>query len=113
MKIDVLGTPYEYTETDMNDPVMQGRDGYCDLWKKKIAVKKSEYMDGDTEEACDFWKKHVILHELVHAFSMESGASYGDDEALVDWIAHMIPRISAAYESIMREEKNELPATNE
>lgn len=100
-KINVLGTDYLYDEDDLNNKLLAENDGVCELYEKEIVVRKKEYMPGSTEAGKEKRYQHVIRHELVHAFAMESGVSYGDDEALVDWIAHMIPLINRAHSKIV------------
>jgi hypothetical protein len=41
-----------------------------------------------------------MMHELVHALAEECGVSYGNDENLVDWIAHIIPHVNKAMEEL-------------
>lgn len=100
-KINVLGTDYVFQEDDLNNELLAENDGVCELYEKEIVVRKREYMPGSTEVGRGNRYQHVILHELVHAFAEESGVSYGNDEALVDWIAHMIPLINKAHSKIV------------
>ena len=48
----------------------------------------------------DYRELHVMRHELVHALAEECGVAYGNDESLVDWIAHIIPHVNRAMEEL-------------
>lgn len=100
-KVNVLGTDYLFDEDDLNNENLAENDGVCELYEKEIVVRKREYMPGNTEAGKEKRYQHVIRHELIHAFAQESGVPYGDDEALVDWFAHMIPMINKAYEKVV------------
>lgn len=107
MKINILGQEYTYYETDLNCLDVPEADGFCRIYDKEIIVRQEEFLDGDTEAGKRYRKESVIRHELVHAFAEESGVSYGEDEVLVDWIAHMIPKINAVFQKIVEEYPNE------
>ena len=102
MKVNILGTDYEYMEDDLNNPELAQNDGICRIYDKEIIVRKRDYMSGMTEESKEKRKKHVIRHELVHAAAEESGVQYGENEELVNWIAHIIPIINNAEQQIER-----------
>lgn len=103
--VDILGKNYEVEFCDKNDPDLESNDGVCRNYSNKIKIRKPEYMldDGEVHEAKESRLHEVIRHELVHAFSYQSGCSFDDDEALVDWIARMIPKIEAVYAQIIME----------
>lgn len=106
MKINILGTDYEFKRDDLNNPLLVQNDGVCRVYEKEIIVRKQDVLPGDgaTDKEKKYRNDHVIRHELVHAFSEESGASYGNNEELVDWIAAMIPKINSVFEKIREQE---------
>ena len=56
-------------------------------------------------------QKHVLRHELIHAFLFESGLdqnsnlceSWAINEEMVDWMAIQMPKIMNIYDSITNE----------
>ena len=48
----------------------------------------------------EFLKSHGVRHELIHAVAQECGVAYGNNEDLVDWIAHIIPIVNKAFDEI-------------
>lgn len=109
MEVNILGTKYDFSVDDLNNPDLAQNDGICKIYDKGIVIRNPAYMPGETEETRERRYEHVLRHEIIHAFAEESGVSYGDNEDLVDWIAAMIPRINAVYEEI---QKNELSPAN-
>lgn len=81
----------------MNNPELTETDGVCRILDKEIIVRQTEYLGGATVESRYHRQDHVIRHELIHAIAQECGVSYGDNEELVDWIAHIIPLVNNAY----------------
>lgn len=103
MTVDVLGTKYTVVESDkVKDSNLERNDGYCDHTTKKIVI--DTFKDSfDTLEDLNDYKKHVIRHELIHAFLFESGLganSWGTNEEIVDWIAFQFPKMSEAFEKV-------------
>lgn len=98
--INILGTEYEFSVSDLNNIDLGQNDGVCKLYDKKIIIRATEYMGGDSAEARELRTEHVVRHELVHAVAQECGVSYGDNEELVDWIAHIIPIVNKAFDEI-------------
>ena len=103
MKVTVLGTEYKVELCDSRE--VKNADGLCNQYAKTIKlVDPNQLFDGTETEQIRFERfREVIIHELVHAFSKESGTEYDDDEALVDWIAFMFPKISKAYNTVLEE----------
>lgn len=95
-----MGVPYTYKEDDLNNPLLAQADGICQLFGKEIVVRKTEYLDGNTTEEKAYRKDRVLRHELVHAIAEECGVRYGDNEDLVDWIAHIIPIVEKAFNEV-------------
>lgn len=107
-KTTVLGTEYEVMLEDLNNTLLSDKDGYCQIYDKKIVLRKPEFlvMDGsDMAKKVRF--QETLIHELVHAYSRESSTFYDSDENLVEWIAEMIPKIVKSYEEILTQLKEE------
>lgn len=98
--VNILGTDYIYRTDDLNNPELETNDGLCRVLDKEIVVRKKECMRCQSDVADERRMDHVIRHELVHAVAQECGVQYGNDEALVDWIAHIIPIVNKAFEQI-------------
>lgn len=100
MTVNILGTEYTFTADDLNNRELAENDGVCFTADKRAIIRKPCYLAGSTEQRRKERFRHVIRHELIHAFATESAVSYDDDEQLVDWIAAMIPKINRAAEAI-------------
>lgn len=93
-KINILGTEYNFATDDLNNPELAEADGICEVYDKKILLREKEYMSGNSDKGKENRYNHVLRHELVHAIAQECGVQYGNDEALVDWVAHIIPLVN-------------------
>lgn len=95
MKIEILGTEYNVKiDTEENDLKLTGLSGYNDLYAKEIVLKKLN-TSRDSTDRLDLAREKVLLHEIVHAFFIESGlTSYCDDEVLIDWISLQLEKIN-------------------
>ena len=98
--INILGTNYTFKVDDLNNEELATNDGLCRIYDKEIIVRATDYMAGLTEQSRQNRTDHVVRHELVHAVAQECGVSYGDNEDLVDWIAHIIPIVNKAFDEI-------------
>lgn len=98
--INILGTPYTFKVDDLNNEELAEHDGLCRIYDKEIIVRATDYMGGLTEQSRQNRTDHVVRHELVHAVAQECGVPYGDNEDLVDWIAHIIPIVNKAFDEI-------------
>ncbi len=107
MKLNIMGTDYEYTRDDLNNPDLAENDGCCLLFDKEIMIRKRQYLSGKSEKAKISREEHVIRHEVVHALAQETGVEYGDNEPLVDWIAHIIPYVNKAVDDIKKNEEEQ------
>lgn len=88
--IDILGTKYEVLELTTEDqPVkLEDKDGYTELYSKKIIIRTGYEDDPENVENLIEYKKKILRHELIHAFFHECGLrDYCEDEVLVDFIA--------------------------
>ena len=104
MKVNVLGTVYKIKYI----PSLDGRGGETDFYTKEIRISEQE--DVPAEYKTDNLKemqRHVLRHELIHAFLFESGMdqssaaheAWAVNEEMIDWM----PKIMAAYDSIVKQ----------
>lgn len=98
--INILGTEYSFKVDDLNNPELAENDGLCRIFDKEIIIRATEYMGGISQKSREERTDHVIRHELIHAIAQESGVSYGNNEDLVDWIAHIVPIVNKAFNEI-------------
>lgn len=98
--INILGTEYSFKVADLNNPELAENDGLCRVFDKEIIIRATEYMGGISQKSREERTDHVIRHELIHAIAQESGVSYGNNEDLVDWIAHIVPIVNKAFNEI-------------
>ena len=107
-KINVLGTEYIVKLDDLNNPSLEDKDGYCQIYDKQIVLRKPELMCQDgSDNANQVRFRETTIHELVHAFARESSSFFDSDENLVEWIAEMLPKIVNCYNDIQRQFKEE------
>ena len=102
--VDVLGTRYTIeSKTKAEDPLLAEADGYCDDYLHKIVLLNPE---NETPELKNQMIKHVLRHEIIHAFLSESGLrtnagafndSWANNEEMVDFFAIQFPKILDAY----------------
>ena len=108
MKVNVLGTVYKIKYI----PSLDGRGGETDFYTKEIRISEQE--DVPAEYKTDNLKemqRHVLRHELIHAFLFESGMdqssaaheAWAVNEEMIDWMAIQMPKIMAAYDSIVKQ----------
>ena len=106
VKTNILGTEYTFEMADLNFPDIEGFDGKCYTYSKRIVVRDPQYLLPDgTEDAKRQRFKETLIHELIHGYCKESGVFYDDNENLVDWIAFMLPKIVNSYNDITQQIK--------
>ena len=104
----MLGTVYRIKYV----PSLDGRGGETDFYTKEIRISEQE--DVPPEFKTDNLKemqRHVLRHELIHAFLFESGMdqssaaheAWAVNEEMIDWMAIQMPKIMAAYDSIVKQ----------
>lgn len=98
--VNILGTEYKFIVDDLNNPALGQNDGLCRIYDKEIIIRATEYMGGFTDKSKQERTDHVIRHELIHAVAQECGVPYGNNEDLVDWIAHIIPIVNKSLDEI-------------
>lgn len=95
--VDILGTTYTiYESLPEYDELLRKLDGYVTPTTKTIMLSKN---------TAPLYKKHILKHELVHAFLYESGLddqSWGGNEEIVDWIALQLDKINKTFKSITK-----------
>ena len=96
-KINILGQEYTVKfENTRTENVLKNADGECRWYIKEIII--------DDELELKEHKKHVIKHEIIHAFFAESGLKeYKENEVLVDWIAWNIDKIYKVINEVISE----------
>lgn len=108
MNVNVLGTVYRIKYV----PSLDGRGGETDFYTKIIRISEQE--DVPAEYKTDNLKemqRNVLRHELIHAFLFESGMdqssaahdAWAVNEEMIDWMAIQMPKIMAAYDSIVKQ----------
>ena len=103
MKIDILGTEYDYElTTEHEDTRLCGCDGYCDAYEKRIAIENGHNKNAPGSIAnFDSLYQKVKRHEIIHAYLFESGLQdYAGNEQLVDWIAWRFPKLLKTFEEV-------------
>lgn len=108
MIVNILGTDYTIKLVDSID----GRAGETDFYTKEILISMQDDVPPEckTKNLRDM-QKHVLRHELIHAFLFESGLdqnsnlceSWAINEEMVDWMAIQMPKIMNIYDSITNE----------
>ncbi len=105
VKTKILETEYTVSINDLNDPMLNDKDGYCRIYGKKIVIRKPDYLVEGCDENNEKIKKtrfqEVLLHELIHAYCKECSVFYDENEQLVDWFAEKIPNIIESYVDII------------
>ena len=107
MKVNVLGTVYRIKYV----PSLDGRGGETDFYTKEIRISEQE--DIPAEYKTDNLKemqRHVLRHELIHAFLFESGMdqssaahdAWAVNEEMIDWKAIQMPKIMSENESVTK-----------
>ena len=104
MKINILGSEWtiEYRSPAEDELLLNTKDGYTDVSVKLIVII-NEVNDNELQDFISY-RKHILRHEIVHAFMFESGLGhnvehkpYGQEETMVDWIAFQFPKIYRAF----------------
>ena len=108
MKVNVLGTVYKIKYI----PSLDGRGGETDFYTKEIRISEQEDVPAEfkTDNVKEM-QRHVLRHELIHAFLFESGMdqssaaheAWAVNEEMIDWMAIQMPKIMAAYDSIVKQ----------
>lgn len=108
-EINILGQVYPiFEDTAENNDVLKKNDGYIDLGNRIIVLEKNIPNKK--------LKEHILKHELVHAFLIESGLddqtfdAWAKNEEMIDWIALQLFKMSnTATEMLNKFEKVTAP----
>lgn len=101
--VNILGVTYFIREeSEAENELLKGCDGYCDWTVKEIVVERE--INGTLRDM-EMYIRKVLRHEIVHAFLLESGLhessgdtdSWASNEAMVDWIARQGEKIYAVW----------------
>lgn len=104
MNVNILGTNYEIvTAREYEDIKLEGANGYCETYSKKIVIEDFPEHPQNVENIEDLMKK-VLRHEIIHAYLFESGLGSNSDwarnEEVVDWIALQAPKLVKAFKEV-------------
>lgn len=102
--VDILGTLYTIHFDVPDEKMPEGADGCMDQSIHTINIAKFE-SDRNSLMDLNAYRKKVLRHEIIHAFFYESGlwnnsgysATWGQDEAITDWIAIQSPKLFKAF----------------
>ena len=101
MVVNVLGTDYNVVAEERHEnPLLKTYNGYCDPTAKEIIVVKDFDPDEVEISRPKEVKKHILRHELTHAFLYESGLHeecWADNEEIVDWISMQFPKMALVF----------------
>lgn len=101
MEINIKGKMWTIRHDDLNNPILAEADGITLGYKREIIIREPKYLATSLEEQKERYR-HVLRHELVHAFSFECGL-YDDErlnEGMVDWIASVLEEVEEAAQLI-------------
>lgn len=107
-KVNILGSEWSVKFGDEKEyPNLVKNDGYTDLSIREIVVDDMEASQGQIGAKSDLesYQKHVVRHEIIHAFLLESGLdsnsnsadSWAVNEEMVDWFAIQTPKIFKVF----------------
>ena len=110
--VNILGEKYTIEikkYSDDKDFEKLNCDGYCDSVLKKISICDMHTFpgfDNASEKLIILEEKHILRHELVHAFLNESGlrgsalnysGAWALNEEMIDWFATQGERIYKSW----------------
>ena len=90
-KVNVLGTIYTIEcRAEKDDKKLEGLGGYTDVYKQLIVIRNDW-----NEKPNERMLKEILRHEIIHAFTYESGLwdnsnkvdVWATNEEMIDWIA--------------------------
>lgn len=110
-KVNILGSEWNVKfGSEKEYPNLTNVDGYTDLSTREIVVDDMEASKGQIGAKADLesYQKHVVRHEIIHAFLLESGLdsnsnsadSWAVNEEMVDWFAIQSPKIFKVFNEL-------------
>lgn len=90
-KVNVLGTIYTIERrAEKDDKKLEGLGGYTDVYQQLIVIR-TDWNEKPNEKML----KDILRHEIIHAFTYESGLwdnsnkvdVWATNEEMIDWIA--------------------------
>ena len=98
MEINILGQKYELlvlNEKEFPKLKIHKASGLAELYDKKLIINNDNCIENEfTYDNLKEYIHKVVRHEIIHAYFHESGlTNYGEDEQLVEWLSHQIPKI--------------------
>lgn len=107
-KVNILGSEWSVKFGNEEEyPNLAEMDGYSDFSTREIVVDDMEASQGQIGAKADLghYQKHVVRHEIIHAFLLESGLdsnsneaeSWATNEEMVDWFAIQSPKIFKVF----------------
>lgn len=109
----ILGTKYKIIRKSREDLLPHKCLGYTAYYSKEICIPLintfSYYKEKYSEAEIDEIEKHILRHELIHAFINESGlyaetnntkAGWARNEEMVDFFAMQIPKITKVFQEL-------------
>lgn len=110
-KVNILGSEWSVKFGKESDyPNLKDNDGYADSSVREIVIDDFTATEGEPGRKRDIeaYRKHVIRHELIHAFLAESGfdgnghsADHWElNEEMVDWFAIHSPKIFKVFKEL-------------
>ena len=103
--VNVLGTEYSIKFVPEEELLEINSDGTTDRSVKLIRVAVFTPQKDSVEDLAEY-QRHVLRHEITHAFLYESGLSgcscsvdsWATNEEMIDWIACQHNKLHAAFE---------------
>lgn len=113
--VNILGTEYRMEVRKRSEDEFMGErncDAYCSHSGKFIVIAdltEKEFFSEFERIEIDEYRRHLLRHEIVHAFLNESGlsasastpaGSWAKHEEMVDWIAIQFPKMQKVFEEV-------------
>lgn len=108
-KVNILGSEYKIICCKVGEhKLLTGNySGRTDISTKEIIIREKD--DECDMQEYEVFQKHILRHELIHAFLFESGLDssvtricgpWTDNEEMIDWLAIQSPKIFKVFEEL-------------